>query len=55
MEEFDKVIGFKFLRGLHMNDSKGTIASFRSFNGIWKFLAQNVVFAAFFAVLLIIC
>ena len=26
MEEFDKVIGFQYLRGMHLNDAKGVLA-----------------------------
>ncbi len=27
MEEFEKIVGFKYLRGMHLNDSKGKIGS----------------------------
>jgi deoxyribonuclease-4 len=27
MEEFDSVIGFKYLRGMHLNDAKSTLGS----------------------------
>lgn len=27
MSEFDRVVGFKYLRGLHLNDSKSTLGS----------------------------
>ena len=26
MDEFDQVIGFKFLRGMHLNDAKGVLS-----------------------------
>ena len=27
VEEFDNVVGFKYLRGMHLNDSKAALAS----------------------------